>query len=482
MVHWDYLLKEMEWMGKDFDRERKAKTGNAKKLVKANTKFMGERQVLAGRYEKQKKLEVRRNANMVSKMVQQYWKSVAKIIKHNYHVTYERKKQIAREKRLKDFVSKHLKLSEKVAEELKSKTGIYSYKKPEPVQDVGIVLTLEKVDDGFVVGEEEKEIVSNSEEGKYNIRAIAERAAEIAKSAQPTGFTLSTSKVTVKVPYLLKHTLREYQIIGLDWLATLHDRRLNGILADEMGLGKTIQTIALLASLAVEKGIWGPHLIVVPTTIIINWEMEFKKWCPAFKVLTYFGSQRERKQKRFGWSKANAFHICITSYKLVIQDHFAFRRKRWYYMVLDEAQNIKNFRSQRWQLLLRFNTKRRLLLTGTPLQNDVMELWSLMHFLMPQVFASHEDFKEWFYNPFAQSINSNAALNIAVVQNLQSILRPFLLRRLKKDVEKQLPEKVEHIVYCNLSRRQRFLYDEYINCERTQNTLQNSICLRYCRC
>jgi E1A-binding protein p400 len=144
-------------------------------------------------------------------------------------------------------------------------------------------------------------------------------------------------------------------------------------------------------------------------------------------------------------------------------------------MVLDEAQNIKNFRSQRWQLLLRFNTKRRLLLTGTPLQNDVMELWSLMHFLMPQIFASHEDFKEWFYNPFAQSINSNAALNIAVVQNLQSILRPFLLRRLKKDVEKQLPEKVEHIVYCNLSRRQRFLYDEYINCERTQKTLQNSI-------
>lgn len=501
-AHWDYLLKEMDWMAKDFDRERKSKTGNAKKLVRSNQKFLSERNVLLERYEKQKKLEAKKNANMIGKMIQNYWKSLDKIVKHNYNVMYEHKKQEAREKRLKNFVSKHLKLSEKVAEELKSKTGVYSYHpisqneyENEPVlmdeqypEEVSIFIDRE--DSGYVVsdtkivnGKAKKLNINgneeNKEEGKYDIRAIAESVAEIAKSAQPTGFTLSTSKVSVKVPFLLKHSLREYQIIGLDWLVTLHDRKLNGILADEMGLGKTIQTISLLASLAVEKGIWGPHLIVVPTTIIINWEMEFKKWCPAFKVITYFGSQRERKQKRTGWSRENAFHICITSYKLVIQDHFAFRRKKWYYMILDEAQNIKNFRSQRWQLLLRFNTRRRLLLTGTPLQNDVMELWSLMHFLMPQIFASHEDFKEWFFNPFAQSINSNAALNLAVVKNLQSILRPFLLRRLKRDVEKQLPEKVEHIVYCNLSRRQRFLYDEYINAEHTQKTLQNCIFLYF---
>jgi E1A-binding protein p400 len=229
-------------------------------------------------------------------------------------------------------------------------------------------------------------------------------------------------------------------------LRTLHDRKLNGILADEMGLGKTIQTISLLASLACDKGIWGPHLIVVPTTIIMNWEMEFKKWCPGFKILTYFGSQKERKIKRHGWSKENSFHICITSYKLVIQDHFAFRRKKWYYMILDEAQNIKNFKSQRWQTMLRFNTKRRLLLTGTPLQNDVMELWSLMHFLMPNIFSNQQDFKEWFSNPFSQSVNQNKSLNLRIVQKLQSILRPFLLRRMKRDVEKQLPEKIEHIV------------------------------------
>ena len=143
-------------------------------------------------------------------------------------------------------------------------------------------------------------------------------------------------------------------------------------------------------------------------------------------------------------------------------------------MVLDEAQNIKNFRSQRWQTLLRFNTKRRLLLTGTPLQNDVMELWSLMHFLMPNVFSSQQDFKEWFSNPFNQSMNQNQSLSLLVVQRLQAILRPFLLRRMKKDVEKQLPEKIEHIVKWDLSRRQRFLYDEYINNNKTQKTLHEA--------
>lgn len=148
-----------------------------------------------------------------------------------------------------------------------------------------------------------------------------------------------------------------FQHIGLDWLVTMHDQKLNGILADEMGLGKTIQTISLLAHLACVKGNWGPHLIVVPSSVMLNWEMEFKKWCPGFKILTYYGTQKERKQKRIGWTKINAFHICITSYKLVIQDHQSFRRKKWKYLILDEAQNIKNFKSQRWQLLLNFSTE-----------------------------------------------------------------------------------------------------------------------------
>lgn len=223
--------------------------------------------------------------------------------------------------------------------------------------------------------------------------------AAAAQSAQPTGYTFSTTKVKTKLPFLLKHSLREYQHIGLDWLVTMYEKRLNGILADEMGLGKTIMTIALLAHLACEKGIWGPHLIVVPTSVMLNWETEFMKWCPAFKILTYFGSAKERKVKRQGWSRANSFHVCITTYRLVIQDAKAFKRKKWKYLILDEAHLIKNWKSQRWQTLLNFNSKRRILLTGTPLQNDLMELWSLMHFLMPHVFQSHQEFRDWFSNP-----------------------------------------------------------------------------------
>ncbi|KAL1140671.1 hypothetical protein AAG570_000601, partial [Ranatra chinensis] len=278
-------------------------------------------------------------------------------------------------------------------------------------------------------------------------------------------------QVVTKVPFLLKHPLREYQHIGLDWLVTMHDRKLNGILADEMGLGKTIQTIALLAHLACEKGNWGPHLIVVPTSVMLNWEMEFKKWCPAFKILTYFGTQKERKMKRAGWTKPNAFHVCITSYKLVIQDHQSFRRKKWKYLILDEAQNIKNFKSQRWQLLLNFQTQRRLLLTGTPLQNNLMELWSLMHFLMPNVFESHKEFKEWFSNPVTGMIEGNSEYNDTIIKRLHKVLRPFLLRRLKSEVETQMPKKYEHIVMCRLSNRQRYLYDDFMSRAKTKETL-----------
>ncbi|TVT99739.1 hypothetical protein EJB05_54878 [Eragrostis curvula] len=298
-------------------------------------------------------------------------------------------------------------------------------------------------------------------------------AAAAARSAQPTGNTFLTTKVRTKFPFLLKHSLREYQHIGLDWLVAMYEKRLNGILADEMGLGKTIMTISLLAHLACEKGIWGPHLIVVPTSVMLNWETEFLKWCPAFKILTYFGSAKERKQKRQGWMKPNYFHVCITTYRLVIQDSKMFKRKKWKYLILDEAHLIKNWKSQRWQTLLNFNSKRRILLTGTPLQNDLMELWSLMHFLMPHVFQSHQEFKDWFCNPISGMVEGQDKVNKEVIDRLHNVLRPFILRRLKRDVEKQLPSKHEHVIYCRLSRRQRNLYEEFIASSETQATLSS---------
>ena len=292
-----------------------------------------------------------------------------------------------------------------------------------------------------------------------------ERLQAIAASARafaPTGHTLKTTEVKTKIPEILRANLREYQHVALDWLVSLSDKRLNGILADEMGLGKTLMTISLLAHHACENGNWGPHLIVVPTSVILNWEIEIKKFCPAFKVLTYYGSLKERRKKRQGWSKPNSFHICITSYKLVVQDANMFRRKKWRYLILDEAHNIKNFSSQRWQILLNFRTKRRLLLTGTPIQNNLMELWSLLHFLMPHIFGNHDEFKEWFSKPLTHMVEGAQVMNMELINRLHTVLRPFILRRLKKDVESQMPSKYEHVVPCRLSKRQRFLYDEFM--------------------
>lgn len=294
-------------------------------------------------------------------------------------------------------------------------------------------------------------------------------------------------------PFLLRGTLREYQHDGLDWLAGLYNNSTNGILADEMGLGKTIQTIALLSYLACEKEIWGPHLIVVPTSVMLNWEMEFKRFAPGFKVMTYYGNPQQRKEKRRGWNKEDTWHVCITSYQLVLQDHNAFRRKRWHYLILDEAHNIKNFRSQRWQALLNFNSERRLLLTGTPLQNNLIELWSLLYFLMPsskqtvmpEGFANLKDFQEWFARPVDRLVEGGAQADDETrqtVSKLHQVLRPYLLRRLKADVEKQMPAKYEHIVYCRLSKRQRYLYDDFMSRAQTRETLASGNFLSIINC
>ena len=283
-----------------------------------------------------------------------------------------------------------------------------------------------------------------------------------------------------EIPFLLRGTLREYQHLGLDWLAALYANNTNGILADEMGLGKTIQTIALLAHLACHHEVWGPHLVIVPTSVMLNWEMEFKKWCPGFKILTYYGNQEERKRKRQGWTNDDIWNVCITSYQMVLQDQQVFRRRRWHYMILDEAHNIKNFKSQRWQTLLGFNTHSRLLLTGTPLQNNLTELWSLLYFLAPPEngeggFVDLKEFHNWFSRPESQILESGREQlddeARAIISKLHKVLRPYLLRRLKADVEKQMPAKYEHVEFCRLSKRQRELYDGFLSRADTRETL-----------
>ncbi|GMF79649.1 unnamed protein product [Aspergillus oryzae] len=312
------------------------------------------------------------------------------------------------------------------------------------------------------------------------------------KPAQPSESPAPGLKTPI--PHLLRGTLREYQHFGLDWLAGLYTNHINGILADEMGLGKTIQTIALLAHLAVEHEVWGPHLVVVPTSVILNWEMEFKKWCPGFKIMTYYGNQEERRQKRRGWMDDTSWNVLITSYQLVLQDQQVLKRRNWHYMILDEAHNIKNFRSQRWQALLTFRTRARLLLTGTPLQNNLTELWSLLFFLMPsdgdetgiEGFADLRNFSEWFRRPVEQILEHGRETMDdeakQVVTKLHTVLRPYILRRLKADVEKQMPAKYEHVIYCRLSKRQRFLYDGFMSRAQTKETLASGNYLSIINC
>eukprot|EP01052_Picozoa_sp_SAG31_P021380 SAG31_NODE_1650_length_7635_cov_12.658705_1_plen_1667_part_00 len=331
----------------------------------------------------------------------------------------------------------------------------------------------EDVDLAILVDPDSKELTDEEKALLQKKQDRMNRASASAEELTPNGWTLETAGQGKKcdVPFIIKANLREYQHVALNWLTSLYDKKLNGILADEMGLGKTLMTISMLAYLALERRIWGPHLIVVPTSVMLNWEIEFKKFCPAFKILTYYGTQKERKEKRKGWTQQNFFHVCITSYKLVVQDQHVFRRKAWSYLILDEAHHIKNFQSQRWQTMLNFNTKRRLLLTGTPLQNDLMELWSLMHFLMPHIFASHKEFKDWFSNPLLGMAADKDQMNQKLVSRLHGVLRPFILRRLKSQVEKQLPSKTEHVVPCPLSPRQRVLYEEYMGRSDTKKSL-----------
>ncbi|KAI1110477.1 hypothetical protein F5Y14DRAFT_428894 [Nemania sp. NC0429] len=307
--------------------------------------------------------------------------------------------------------------------------------------------------------------------------------ADAASSVMKSGVSRSATPPQLpktEVPFLLRGSLREYQHYGLDWLAGLYKNQTNGILADEMGLGKTIQTIALLAHLACHHEVWGPHLVIVPTSVMLNWEMEFKKWCPGFKVLSYYGSIEERRRKRQGWKTDDMWNVCITSYQIVLQDQQVFKRRQWHYMILDEAHNIKNFKSKRWQTLLGFNTQARLLLTGTPLQNNLTELWSLLFFLMPSEngvggFADLAEFQDWFHKPESQILESGREQMDdearAIIAKLHKVLRPYLLRRLKADVEKQMPAKYEHVELCRLSRRQRELYDGFLARTDTREAL-----------
>ncbi|BFZ53064.1 Putative DNA helicase ino80 [Savitreella phatthalungensis] len=269
----------------------------------------------------------------------------------------------------------------------------------------------------------------------------------------------------IKQPGLLSCTLKEYQLKGLNWLVNLYEQGINGILADEMGLGKTVQSISVMAHLAETYGIWGPFLVIAPASTLHNWQQEIVKFVPRLKPLPYWGSQKDRKvlrkfwdRKRLKYTEDAPFHVVVTSYQLVVQDAQYFKGVKWQYMILDEAQAIKSSSSSRWKALLAFKCRNRLLLTGTPIQNTMQELWALLHFIMPTLFDSHDEFSEWFSKDIENHAQKNSELNEQQLRRLHMILKPFMLRRVKKNVQKELGDKIELDVFCDLNMRQRELY------------------------
>lgn len=268
--------------------------------------------------------------------------------------------------------------------------------------------------------------------------------------------------VTRQPSMLERGHLRPYQMQGLQWLVSLYNNGLNGILADEMGLGKTLQTLALLAYLWECKANFGPHLIIVPNSVLLSWKHEVHTWLPSVHVVFYHGDKNERKELHRTVLEQNNFNVLVTTYEYVISDNARLCRVNWKYIIIDEAQRLKNANAKLNANVLRLNCQNRLLLTGTPLQNELRELWSLLHLLLPRVFDSARSFEEWFGTQQQQNAQDDwveRERKKIVIYRLHQILEPFMLRRLVSDVEGKLPPKQSFSVKCPLSGLQNVVYD-----------------------
>ena len=269
----------------------------------------------------------------------------------------------------------------------------------------------------------------------------------------------------VNAPKLLHGVLKPYQLAGLNWLVSLYEQGINGVLSDDMGLGKTVQSISFLLYLVETHKHWGPFLIVTPNSTLKNWINELERFAPDLNSRPLWGSVQDRKKilkawERNPWGEKNAHvHVVVTSYQIAVQDEKLLKQIPWHFMVLDEGQNVKGFATQRTQSLLSYPCRNRLLLSGTPLQNTLQELWTLLHFVMPSLFDSMADFQTWFAKDIDGTKNMTGAIKLdkKQLERLQSIIKPFMLRRVKSDVEKDMAPKTEIVVFCPMTIKQRQL-------------------------
>jgi ATP-dependent helicase STH1/SNF2 len=272
-------------------------------------------------------------------------------------------------------------------------------------------------------------------------------------------------EITEQPKMLAFGTLKDYQLEGLEWLVSLYNNNLNGILADEMGLGKTIQTIALLCYVFEKKADLGPFLIIAPLSTISNWDREFSLWAPTMKVIVYNGKPQERKLMYEQDILPQRFNVLITTFEFIIgpKDRRRLEKLDWHYIIVDEGHRMKNKESKfSTTLQTRYKSRHRLILTGTPLQNNLGELWSLLNFLVPNIFNSSDNFEAWFSKPFEsagiEGQDMNEEEKQLIIMRLHMVLRPFVLRRMKSEVAKYMPDKIEVVVKCQLSAWQQILY------------------------
>lgn len=256
-------------------------------------------------------------------------------------------------------------------------------------------------------------------------------------------------------------TPRQYQLDGVAWLNLLAQCGFHGILADEMGLGKTLQTLMLL-SLYRDKQYGSPSLIICPTSLMINWQKEAARFFPEMRVLVITSSMKDNLSMM-----VMDYDLIITSYNLLRLDSEAYSSIVWNYMVLDEAQNIKNHRTANAISCKSILSKYRLILSGTPLENSLTELWSLFDFLLPGFLGNADGFKKMYLNPDRKE---------EAMAQLAALIKPFVLRRLKSDVCRQLPPKIEKIIYCEMSKGQRSLYEKirHLALEKLADIEQNN--------
>lgn len=267
-----------------------------------------------------------------------------------------------------------------------------------------------------------------------------------------------------------KLKLKPYQLIGLNWMAMMHEKGINGILADEMGLGKTVQVISLLAHLRMNKGIRGPHMVIVPSSILTNWSREFSTWCPSIKVLEYHGSQAYRAELRQQiYSRSLKYDVLLTTYNMCYSndDRKLFLRTKFNYIVFDEAHMLKNMKSARFSNLHSLKSRNRLMLTGTPIQNNLLELMTLLLFTMPNMFGSKRSHIESFFRDKKIETDNQGFVKNRIDQ-AKEILKPFILRRLKENVLTDLPSKIEKYEQIPMSENQKKIYDQNIEAYKKQ--------------